>query len=855
MIRSRTPSLREGWLRWLSLFLFLAASPAVAQDADGDGVQDSDDNCLLVANGPELGTCVGGLSHGAQCTEPETCVYGFCSLQQEDSNGDGVGDVCEEDLDDDGVADTVDNCPFTANGPLRGTCISGTLGTACSVNADCTVRPITGICSLAQEDADVDAIGDACDDCPRDTLNDADGDGVCANADNCPDDSNADQKDTDSDGNGDVCDGDMDGDGIANTTDNCPLASNPRQRDGDMDGTGDACDKCPVTADPGQEDWDLDGLGDACDSCPRDAEPLDIDRDWDGVGDVCDNCPDQANTEQEDRDFDKLGDACDCDDAYMGAFEIGADCGGVCPAECPSGCVPVVIRGAARDKIDVLFIPTLEGRYDDMQQFRDDVREAIESTFYANPTVGARREAINFWYLRDRADFDAPGASDLCVRNDTPAWQDRCPHAEFAAILHEGFCRDFSRSGLISAEYNAYGTLLHEAGHALFGLADEYDDAPGCATDYFPGSSYHSFPHNIFRRKSQCEGSTYNTGPCVEFTTCLDNDDTLYEIFNWLTPDGWWKAQAPGTIMDSCGSPAACLWGRDGSPSVIHALNGFLPASPAAADLAAEQGPAAPDNASRVLICDLHVGPGDSVALLDARVVEGVAPNRWLEVGGWRYVVKDSSGSEIYGYRDRDPRYVDYEPPGAGMLDDVEYAVVLPLLADLSALELRKEEFDNVTGEFVEATVGEISLVEAVREYCTENPADALCTTYDTDGDGVPDTGDNCPDGPNPGQEDFDADGLGDACDPDADGDGVVNDRDECAGTFIDALVNDDGCSVDQLCPCEGPRDTTLVWRNHGKYVSCTADATTELMESGLISKEQKDVIVSAAAQSDCGKK
>lgn len=50
----------------------------------------------------------------------------------------------------------------------------------------------------------------------------------------------------------------------------------------------------------------------------------------------------------------------------------------------------------------------------------------------------------------------------------------------------------------------------------------------------------------------------------------------------------------------------------------------------------------------------------------------------------------------------------------------------------------------------------------------------------DSDGDGVPDDEDNCPDVSNPSQMDTDGDGVGDACDPDIDGDGVDNDDDNC---------------------------------------------------------------------------
>ncbi|MDH5325138.1 MAG: thrombospondin type 3 repeat-containing protein [Gammaproteobacteria bacterium] len=221
-------------------------------DTDMDGFPDSIDNCL---NDPN-------------------------PLQQ-NLDGDLLGDVCDTDIDGDGVANDVDAFPYNPNESVD---TDGDGVGDQSDNCPNAANPV-------QRDLDGDTLGDACD-------SDIDGDGVANGADAFPTNPNE-FLDTDGDGIGNNSDTDDDNDGLSDTAE-ATLGTNPLLVDTDSDTVNDGTDNCPLDSNSDQLNTDGDSQGNVCDA----------DDDNDGVPDNLDAFPTDP-TETQDSDGDGVGDNAD----------------------------------------------------------------------------------------------------------------------------------------------------------------------------------------------------------------------------------------------------------------------------------------------------------------------------------------------------------------------------------------------------------------------------------------------------------------------------------------------------------------------------------------------------------------
>ncbi len=225
-------------------------------------------------------------------------------------------------------------------------------------------------------------------------------------------------------------------------------------------------------------------------------------------------------------------------------------------------CVPYRVNGSHLGKIDLIFVPdrdygtNVDETIKTIRQFYEDIGHKVSERLGGVSPIKENMDKFNFYYLDNFYYPEARGnlSSDCgnCGEvNSLPVnllEDPTCGFAEAVVVLHDTICGDCAGEAGTTDIYSAEGStrslpadrsFIHESGHGLFGLRDEYDgDREGTRTSYDGGRP---LPSNIWENADSCRNDTESQGW---------NPDECYQFTSTTWGGNWWKLGDPSKTID-----------------------------------------------------------------------------------------------------------------------------------------------------------------------------------------------------------------------------------------------------------------------------------------------------------------
>lgn len=331
-------------------------------------------------------------------------------------------------------------------------------------------------------------------------------------------------------------------------------------------------------------------------------------------------------------------------------------------------CKPLPGRevGEHDDRIDLVFVPnedygTAEDRSTWLPTFLAHVNTQIDDRLGGQAPVSGNLDKFNFYYTERQGRVS--DAAQNCGENASLPDDliEDCTFGDSFVVFHQEIFGDCASTNLRPTIYSAEGStatpaqarsFIHETGHAVFGLADEYDGAPRCSTFYFQPA-----PHaNIWSTEDACrtevEAEGWEPDECQEFTSCQG---------------GWWKLGTDPFIMQD-GTFFGNGWGEPGGRRISWLLDQYPSAT------RAESTPG-----GRSVWLRLGMRGAELTPLAHGFVVDA-APDARPGAFDFAARVLSPRGGTLGEFGFDDPRRKLAEPdyPGPTLRDPAEFTLVIP---------------------------------------------------------------------------------------------------------------------------------------------------------------------------------
>jgi hypothetical protein len=237
----------------------------------------------------------------------------------------------------------------------------------------------------------------------------------------------------------------------------------------------------------------------------------------------------------------------------------------VAVGEYPGVVVPIWYHGEPNEKFDVVFIRDRD-TYSSERAFLDSLQHLLVDSYLADELMRHNAYRFNIWYYKETA------TTSHCNNNVSLKYFIDVPFADITGIVHADDFRDCATGSVFSVWDRRPRVLMHESGHALFGLADEYCSSTRCDGGYWePGiwpNLYSSYEHCVADAQQQgwptrdCRELEYYDPPLGGWPKpwVSDREDLMGFC------DGGFPSCAPGDYNEDRGGRRRMVWIFDKLP-------------------------------------------------------------------------------------------------------------------------------------------------------------------------------------------------------------------------------------------------------------------------------------------------
>ncbi len=336
-------------------------------------------------------------------------------------------------------------------------------------------------------------------------------------------------------------------------------------------------------------------------------------------------------------------------------------------------CIPLPGRSAgdSEDRLDLVFVPDDDyGDADNIDSwlpvFLGHINTQIDQRLGAkSPVSGTLDSSFNFYYIRNQGSVNDNNCAERGSMPDDLLTE--CPFADGVVVLHVTEFGDCStvdqRPNIYSAEGPIGRSFIHESGHGLFGLADEYDGP----THYFQPDPNPNIWASQDACRSYAAGVGWDANDCTKFTDRQGD---------------WWKVGTTRYIMFD-GTHFDNGWGVPAERRIEGVLDEY---QSSVAQAASELPSPVPASATQL---NMTLSQAGFVVNRAVRLGDD-PPNQLRGVYAYRARFLDFSGRQLgeFGFGDPRIKYAESGYTGPIYLESADFSLNLPYYYNGRAIQV-----------------------------------------------------------------------------------------------------------------------------------------------------------------------